>query len=199
MKGRFSLEIEARKVLYQLNMERKVTVIKGNSGTGKSSLIRLLLDYAELGKDSGVRIRKSSEYEIQILENRTNWMQVLENAFNCIIFADEDVRYLYEKNFQRVFQRADCYIVIISRSGLFQQLPYAVNSIYELRTQKNGKTFITRMYQTYHQKLEESRTKYLITEDSNADFFLNQAHVEEVKKQLTQVVGENDGGAKAGK
>ena len=145
MKGSFSLEIEARKVVYRLDMERKVTVIKGNSGTGKSSLIRLLSDYVELGKDSGVRIRKSSEYKIKILGNRTNWMYELENISNCIVFADEDVRCLYEKAFQRIFQTADCYIVIISRSGMFQQLPYAIRSIYELRTQKSGRMFITRI------------------------------------------------------
>ena len=40
MKGKFSLEIESRKVIYRLNLERKVTVIKGKSGTGKTSMIR---------------------------------------------------------------------------------------------------------------------------------------------------------------
>lgn len=97
MKGRFSLEIESRRVIYQLNLERKVTVIKGNSGTGKTSMIRILSDYAELGKDSGVHVRKSSDYHIKIFENRTDWHQELEQAHNSIIFVDEDVRYLYEK------------------------------------------------------------------------------------------------------
>ena len=72
MKGRFSLEIESRRVIYQLSLERKATVIKGNSGTGKTSMIRILSDYVELGKDSGVHIRKSSDYDIKILENRTH-------------------------------------------------------------------------------------------------------------------------------
>lgn len=170
MKGKFSLEVAARKVLYQLSIERKVTVIKGNSGTGKSSLIRLLLDYAELGKDSGVRVKKSSEYEIKVFENRTNWIQELETSSNCIIFADEDVRYLYEKTFQRIAQMADCYFVIISRSGMFQQLPYAISSIYELRTKNNGKTFLTQMYRIYQQEPDEVRTNYFITEDSNAGY-----------------------------
>lgn len=174
MKGRFSLEIESRKVIYQLNMERKVTVIKGNSATGKSSMIRLLADYIELGKDSGVHIRKSSDYEIKVFENRTDWSRDLEHVHNSIIFADEDVRYLYDKNFQTVFQTADCYIVIISRSGMFQQLPYAINSIYELRTQKNGKFSVVRMYQIYQMELEQSRTNYVITEDSNSGYEMMQ-------------------------
>lgn len=150
MKGRFSLEIESRKVIYQLNIERKVTVIKGNSGTGKSSMIRLLSDHVELGKDSGVRIRKSSDYKIIVFENRTDWIRELEQVHNSIIFVDEDVRYLYDKHFQKLFQTADCYIVIISRSGMFQQLPYAISSVYELRTQKNGKFSVVQMYQIYH-------------------------------------------------
>ena len=97
MKGRFSLEIESRKVIYRLNLERKVTVIKGKSGTGKTSMIRVLSDYAELGKDSGVHVRKSSDYQIKIFKNRPDWHQELEHALNSIIFVDEDVRYLYEK------------------------------------------------------------------------------------------------------
>lgn len=170
MKGRFSLEIESRKVIYQLDIERKVTVIKGNSGTGKSSMIRILSDYVELGKDSGVRIRKSSDYEIKILENRSDWPRDLEQAHNTVIFVDEDVRYLYEKHFQTMFQTADCYIVIISRSGMFQQLPYAISSIYELRTQKSGKMSLVRMYRIYQKKLDEAKASFAITEDSNAGY-----------------------------
>lgn len=170
MKGKFSLEIESRKVIYRLNLERKVTVIKGKSGTGKTSMIRVLSDYAELGKDSGVHVRKSSDYQIKIFENRTDWHQELEHAHNSIIFVDEDVRYLYEKKFQSLFQTADCYIVIISRSGMFQQLPYAVSSVYELRTQKNGKISVVQMYRIYQEKIEESKTSYAITEDSNAGY-----------------------------
>lgn len=168
MKGRYSLEIESRKVIYQLHMERKVTVIKGNSGTGKSSMIRILSDYVELGKDSGIHIRKNADYEIKILENRSDWVRELEQIHNSIIFVDEDVRYLYDRNFQRMFQTADCYIVIISRSGLFQQLPYAVSSIYELHTQKNGKTSVVQMYQIYQKVFDHSKTNYVITEDSNS-------------------------------
>lgn len=174
MKGRFSLEIESRRVIYQLSLERKVTVIKGNSGTGKTSMIRILSDYVELGKDSGVHIRKSSDYDIKILENRTDWHQELEQAHNCIMFVDEDVRYLYDKNFQSVFQGADCYIVIISRSGMFQQLPYAISSIYELQTRKNGKTSVVQMYRIYHERFEESSASYVITEDSNAGYEMMQ-------------------------
>lgn len=174
MKGRFSLEIESRRVIYQLSLERKVTVIKGNSGTGKTSMIRILSDYVELGKDSGVHIRKSSDYDIKILENRTDWHQELEQAHNCIMFVDEDVRYLYDKNFQSVFQGADCYIVIISRSGMFQQLPYAISSIYELQTRKNGKTSVVQMYRIYHERFEESSASHVITEDSNAGYEMMQ-------------------------
>lgn len=170
MKGRFSLEIESRRVIYQLNLERKVTVIKGNSGTGKTSMIRILSDYAELGKDSGVHVRKSSDYHIKIFENRTDWHQELEQAHNSIIFVDEDVRYLYEKKFQSLFQTADCYIVIISRSGMFQQLPYAISSVYELRTRKNGKISVVQMYQIYQERIDESKPNYVITEDSNAGY-----------------------------
>lgn len=114
MKGRYALEIESRKVIYQLHMERKVTVIKGNSGTGKSSMIRILSDYVELGKDSGVRIRKNSDYEIKILENRSDWVRELEQIHNSIIFVDEDVQ-IYQLAVDH--SRMDCVITEDTDSG----------------------------------------------------------------------------------
>lgn len=194
MKGRYFLEIKSRKVFYQLDIERKVTVIKGNSGTGKTFLIRMISDYVELGKDSGVHIQKSGEYDIKVFENRTDWAQELERVHDTIIFVDEDVRYLYEKNFQLLFQTADCYIVIVSRSGMFRQLPYAIASVYELRTQKDGKTFITRLYRIYEEKLLGDLTvqKYGFhySKKKLNPFFRNETYKKQVEGQLTDVVHE---------
>lgn len=168
MKGRYSIEIASRKVLYKLEMERKVTVIKGDSGTGKTSMIRLVSDYLDLGKDSGIIIKKSAEFGMKVFRNTTDWGTELTELHNAVVFIDEDVRFLYDRNFQIMFQTADCYAVIVSRSGMFQQLPYAINSVYEFRTHLDHKLHITQMYQIYHDAFHQTKAGCVITEDSNS-------------------------------
>ncbi len=60
MTGRHEIRVVSRKTVYRLELERKVSVIKGNSGTGKSSLIRLISEYLEFGKKSGIKINVDS-------------------------------------------------------------------------------------------------------------------------------------------
>lgn len=170
MQGRHLINIISRKAEYHLELERKITVIKGDSGTGKSSMIRLISQYLELGRDSGVKLTVSSSAKIQVLTNMSDWYQVLEGMENTILFIDENVRCLYDENFQRALWNADCYAVIVSRSGMFTALPYAVLSIYELQTKQNGKTTVTSMYRLYENQVSENNYDLVITEDSNSGY-----------------------------
>ena len=117
MKGMHTIHITSRRVAYTLELSRKVSVIKGNSGTGKSSMIRLISDYLELGKDSGIKIAVSSSAELMVLSNTSDWQNILSAVKNTILFIDEDVRYIYTKAFQQELWKADCYTGIRERSG----------------------------------------------------------------------------------
>ena len=123
MKGKHIVSITSRRAEYRLELERKITVIKGKSGTGKSSVIRLVSDYLELGKDSGIKVTVSSSARLLVLTNSSDWDRILPSLRNTIVFFDEDVRYLYTEVFQKALWTADCYAVIISRSGQFTGLP----------------------------------------------------------------------------
>jgi predicted ATPase len=57
MVGKYYIEISNRKLKYKLEIERKITLIKGNSGTGKITLIRMLQGYIEQGNKSGIKIK----------------------------------------------------------------------------------------------------------------------------------------------
>lgn len=43
MVGRYVVEVESKKLHYRLVVERNITILKGNSGTGKTDLIRMIL------------------------------------------------------------------------------------------------------------------------------------------------------------
>jgi len=170
MKGKHIVGITSRRAEYRLELERKITVIKGKSGTGKSSVIRLVSDYLELGKDSGIKVTVSSSTRLLVLTNSSDWDTVMPSLRNTIIFFDEDVRYIYTEAFQKALWTADCYAVIISRSGQFTGLPFAVSSIYELVTERNGKNTITSMYRLYEEKHKRNDFDLVVTEDSNSGY-----------------------------
>ena len=95
MRGSYYLKIWNRHISYDLNIERNITIIKGDSGTGKTALLNLLRLYLNKGKSSGVRISTNIK-SFDILEGRTDWRLVLENKHDCIYFVDEDVDYVLD-------------------------------------------------------------------------------------------------------
>ena len=135
MKGKHIINIVSRKARYILELERKISVIKGNSGTGKTTLIRLVSEYLEYGKKSGIKLTVDSSASLGVLTNSSEREKILSSVHDMVLFIDEDVNYLYTEAFQKELKIADCYAVIVSRSGMFAGLPYSVFGIYELITE----------------------------------------------------------------
>lgn len=167
MKGKHIISVTSRKAGYRLELERKISVLKGNSGTGKSSLIRLISEHLEFGKQSGVKISVNSSVVLAVLTNTSEWAEILSSVHDTILFVDEDVRYLYSESFQRSLWKADCYAVIVSRSGKFTALPYSVFGVYELVTEKKGVNTATIMFRLYEEKRDSGAFDLILTEDSN--------------------------------
>ena len=189
MKGKRIISVSSRKAVYHLELERKISVIKGNSGTGKSSLIRLISEYLEYGKQSGVKISADSSVSFVVLTNTSDWPEILSSAHDTILFIDEDVRYLYSESFQKQLWKADCYAVIVSRSGLFTALPYSIFGIYELVTEKKGVNTTTTMYRLYKEKSENSVFDLILTEDSNSGFEMAKYAFEQESSEVVSASG----------
>lgn len=170
MKGKHIISITSRKAVYNLELERKISILKGNSGTGKSSMIRLITEYLEYGKQSGVKLSNDSNVSLSVLTNTSDWSEILLSVHNTILFIDEDVRYLYDENFQRELWNADCYAVIVSRSGRFTALPYSIFGIYELVTEKKETNTATNMYNLYEDEHDRGDFDLVLTEDSNSGY-----------------------------
>ena len=174
MKGRHIINIISRRAGYRLVLERKISVLKGNSGTGKSSMIRLIAEYLEYGKKSGIRLTVDSSASLGVLTNASDWDEILSSVHDTVLFIDEDVSYLYSENFQRELWAADCYAVIVSRSGMFSGLPYPILGIYELLTEKKGLNTATSMYRLYEEEYGSGDFDLVLTEDSNSGYEMAQ-------------------------
>ena len=97
MLGKHHLEIENKRVKYVLDIERKITVIKGNSGTGKTTLIRMIQGYIAQGNKSGISVKNDSNIPIMVFTATTRWESELAEAKGNLIFIDEAVDYIYSK------------------------------------------------------------------------------------------------------
>lgn len=171
MKGSHRIIVESRKVKYDFIVKRNITILTGNSGSGKTVLIDLIRDYRRYGADSGVFL--SCDCECRTLDNE-DWERQLEEASNSIIFIDEGNRFLTSKRFAELVQQSDNYFVLATREKL-PMLPYSVNEIYGFR--QSGKFHEARkkyneIYHLYGEISEQNRIdpQFVITEDSNSGY-----------------------------
>lgn len=172
MKGRYDVVLYNNKVHYHLTIKRNITILRGDSASGKSEFIRLLAQYNGSPKSSGISLICDREC---IVLNEGNWKLYLETYRESIFFIDEGNDFLRTKEFADAVKGADNYFVIISREN-FPNLPYSVDEIYGLREGKyrEAKRVYNEMYRIYGNLPDpQQKPEIVITEDSNSgnEFF----------------------------
>lgn len=171
MKGSHRIIVESRKVKYDFVIKRNITVLTGDSGSGKTVLIDLIRDYRRYGADSGVQV--SCDCACRTIDDE-DWERQLQEISGSIIFIDEGNRFLPSRRFAELVQHSDNYFVLATREKL-PMLPYSITEIYGFR--KSGKFHEAR--QTYNElyhlygELSEQDTispQFVITEDSHSGY-----------------------------
>lgn len=170
MRGKHRIIIQNNRLHYEFEIKRNITIIQGDSATGKTTLINMLRQVENLGDSSGIDV--ISDVPCRILEGR-NWKILLENMSGNIIFIDEDNEFINTEEFAEAVRGSDNYFVLITRENLYN-LPYSVEEIYGLRSSgkyQNTKWVYQQMYQIYS-NIQDVPVKpaRIITEDSNAGY-----------------------------
>ena len=173
MKGSYTIQIRNKRLSVRLEIQRNITVIQGDSATGKTTFIEMLRNYEQLGKQSGIVVR--SEKNCHVLTD-LDWEDRLPKLQNSIVFVDEGNRFITSAAFARAIQGTDNYYVLITRENLYQ-LPYSVNAILKLKTTTSRfRTTYVKSYPNYEQlKLPESQASWpdlFLTEDANSGYEL---------------------------
>lgn len=171
MRGKHRIVIQNKKMKYDFEIRRNITVIRGDSATGKTALVDMIREYYENGADSGIELQ--CDKSCAVLEGR-NWELQLGTIHDSLIFIDEGNSFVISKDFASAIQKTDNYYVIVTRESL-ETLPYSVEEIYGIRN--SGKYGTLR--QTYNEffriygnvDLQSSvRPKLIIVEDSGSGF-----------------------------
>lgn len=171
MKGTHRIVVQNKRIRYDFEIKRNITVIRGDSATGKTTLVDMIREYFENGNASAVEL--ICDKQCAVIEGRT-WAGQLSMVKDSIIFIDEGNDFVMSDEFASAIQDTDNYYVIVTREGI-PSLPYSVDEIYGIRdsgrygTLKRTYNELYHIYQTadYHQKV---KPEIIITEDSNSGF-----------------------------
>ncbi len=174
MKGSHRVIIEAKRVKYDFTLTRNITILTGDSASGKTVLIDYIRDYRRYGSESGVMV--SCDRECRTLDNE-DWEMQLKRITNSIIFIDEGNRFVTSKEFAKLALESDNYFVLATREKM-PMLSYSVQEIYGFRESgkyHEAKQKYNEMYHLYGEISAQSsiEPELVITEDSNSgyDFF----------------------------
>lgn len=148
MTGSYDVEVWNSRVKFKLHISDKITILGGDSGTGKTTLISMISKYAKYGENSGITIKS----EVPCMAMDTSFADDIHN--NTIVFIDEDEEALMNGKIQEAFidikkrasikreelKEADVYIVVVTRDaiqlgnklqiGVIQELKYNGEYIY---------------------------------------------------------------------
>lgn len=154
MKNKHHVVVESKRLKYEFDIKRNITVIQGDSASGKTTLLDLLGTHSRYGKESGISLQ--SDVPCVVFGGDAGlWKTILEAYHDSIVFIDEDYQFIYSKDFAELVQDSSNYFVLITRQPLYN-LPYSVQEIYGIRT--TGK---------YHYPEQVYHEFYRIYDDSN--------------------------------
>ena len=171
MKGKYSVFVQNNRLRYEFTISRNITIIRGDSATGKTTLLDLLNAYDRDGESSGVLVKCDVPC---VVIGGQRWEENLQFIHNSIVFIDECNRFIKSEDFAVRVKESDNYFVIVTRDDL-PNLPYSVKEIYGIR--ESGKyAGLKQVYNEFYclygelENAELAQEDVVIAEDSNAGF-----------------------------
>lgn len=171
MHGEYKIRVKNSRNSYSFSLKRNLTILRGESGRGKTTLFDMIYEYNRYGKNSGVSI--SCDRELVAIEG-DNWEADIERNSGKIIVIDEDSHFIRLKTFAEAVRGSDNYFLLITRNYL-GQLPVSVEEIYVLTGAKNKKfkkvySEIDGMYDNPGKRYLPFKPQVIITEDSGSGY-----------------------------
>ncbi|MCD8075186.1 MAG: translation initiation factor 2 [Lachnospiraceae bacterium] len=171
MKGNYRVIVSNSNVRYDFIIRRNITIIKGDSATGKTTLIEMISEFYESGADSGIDLK--CDKPCRTLDGK-DWKVILSLLHETIIFIDEGNVFLHSTEFAEAVRDSDNYYVLVTREGL-PNLPYSVEEIYGIRCSGKYaglKQVFNEFYHIYGKlnNRESIHPTRILVEDSNSGF-----------------------------
>lgn len=171
MKGSYQVSIKNRRLRYKFTIYRNITILRGDSATGKTTLIDMVASYQRDGRDSGIEI--ICEKNCVVL-TRENWERNLDDFHDSIVFIDEGNPFVRSQSFAEKVKNSTNYYVIATRESLFN-LPYSIQEIYGIRNTAGNryqgtKRLYSELYPIYNADAFQGKPNKVLIEDSNSAY-----------------------------
>ena len=168
MKGIHKVVVGTKYLKYEFELRRNLTIIRGDSATGKTTLVDMIRTHMNDGESGPVTL--NCDKSCYVVEGNL-WKGQLDNIQDSIVFIDEGNEFVRTKDFARAIQQTDNYYVIVTREGL-PALPYSVEEVYGIRTSGKYGT-LKQSYHSFYRIYPDSTTEKIkpekiLTEDSNS-------------------------------
>ena len=178
MVGKHRVQIGDNTVRYDFVVSRNITIIRGDSGTGKTTLYNLIQEMNQK-KNSGI-------------------------TWNCesIIFVDENFSSMRSEKFASIVNSADNYFVLITRAYL-PMLAYSIKEVYSMHVSGKYATLnneyeitVNELQNVYSSTLSYPprliTPDYVLCEDSNSGLEMFHALAEKVSAECHSAHGKSN-------
>ncbi len=164
MRGIIHLMVQSVHLKYEMDFYRNITILKGDSATGKTTLVDMIQEYILNGSDTGINL--SCSCPCRVIAGNT-WEEQLKTISGSLVFIDEGNKFVASEDFARVIRETDNYYIIVTRESL-ENLPYSVTEIYGIHSsgkyayQKPVYHQLYRIYGNYNNLADDRIDKLLI-------------------------------------
>lgn len=172
MKGSYPIKVFNRRVQYKFTINRNLTILRGDSATGKTTLIDMIAAHQSNGESSGVTVQCARPC---VVLTAMNWQLNLAQIQDSIVFIDEGDPFVATHEFAAAARASSNYYVIATRTSLFS-LPYSITEVYGIKNNAGNRYQGTRrLYSSFYPLYTPAtdlptRPDTVIVEDSNAGF-----------------------------
>lgn len=156
------VKITNPKVVFDLQLNRRVTIIRGESASGKSwvnEIIRIMDDTSLIECERNVLVAPT------VINGRER--ETLNAYNNSLLFIDESNIQALSKVYADAVMDLDIWVVISART--VKSYPYSADEVYSLRTSGKIKT-LTKYYT--HETNNRRYANNILTEDSGSGYDL---------------------------
>ena len=114
MENLYDIVINSKRLQYKFSINRKLTILRGDSGTGKTQLIEAI----ENSKLVGSPVTIICDLPLIVLKPGKRWKQDIRESEKSIIVIDEGFGDLETVEFAREVKNSNSYFLIITRKNL---------------------------------------------------------------------------------
>lgn len=195
MRGAYQVRVSRKRgTSFRFTVQRNITIVRGDSGTGKTTLYEMVADYTRLGTQSGVTVQCDRPC---VALTDIDWRNQLSRISDSLVFVDEGLEEVASDAFAAAARESSNYYIIFCREEL-PNLPYSVNEVYRIKTSGKYHSFVQMYKEGDHYQYSQSRVKpkhdfdVLLTEDSKSglQFYSNRFKGSKVR---CETAGTNSG------